>query len=270
VHIKLLNTDGATYGVGMPVIAFFSRRITDARPLQDATTATVDGRPIKVAWYFQDSGYYPGYPIEAHLRPASYWPAHAHVHVDIPAKGLSAGRRLTFDDSLTSDWRTGARNIAVVNNATHKMTITSDGRKYGTFPVSLGAPDTATFRGVKVIMEQVPTVCMHDTGNHYYECHIKWDQRVTYTGEYLHSAPWNCTGHPQCTGPANNIGHGNSSNGCTNLRPADADRLYHFLHVGDVVSYPNADGRPMRMQDGYGDWNISWPQWLTGGLLRTT
>jgi lipoprotein-anchoring transpeptidase ErfK/SrfK len=269
VHIKLLNSDGSTYGVGMPVVAFFSRRITDAKALQQATTATVDGRPIKVAWYFETSGYYPNYPIEAHLRPATYWPAHAHVHVDIPAKGLPAGRGMIFDDSLTSDWRTGARTISTVDNATHTMTVTSDGRTYGTFPVSLGAADTATFRGVKVIMEQVPTVCMHDTGNHYYECGIKWDQRVTYTGEYLHSAPWNCIGQPGCAGPANNIGRANSSNGCTNLRPADAERLYRFLRVGDVVRYPNADGRQMQLQDGYGDWNIDWSQWLTGGLLST-
>jgi lipoprotein-anchoring transpeptidase ErfK/SrfK len=254
----------------MPVIAFFSRRITDAKPLQQATTATVDGHPIQVAWFFENSGYYPDYPIEAHLRPASYWPAHAHIHVDIAARGRSAGRGLVFDDSLTSDWHTGARTISVVDNATHRMTVTSDGRTYGTFPVSLGASDTATFRGVKVIMEQVPTVCMHDTGGHYYECGIKWDQRVTYTGEYLHSAPWNCTGHPGCAGPANNIGHGNSSNGCTNLRPADAERLFRFLRVGDVVQYPNADGRAMRLQDGYGDWNIGWNRWRTGGLVSTT
>ena len=270
MHIRLLNSDGSTYGVSMPVIAFFSRRITDATALQKATMATVDGRPIRVAWYFETSGYYPGYPIEGHLRPEGYWPAHARVHVDIPARGLSAGGAMVFDDSLTSDWSTGARTIATVDNATHSMTVTTDGRHYGTFPVSLGAAGTATFRGTKVIMEQVPSVCMHDTGNHYYECGIRWDSRVTYTGEYLHSAPWNCIGEPGCAGPANNIGHANSSNGCTNLRPADAKRLYRFLKVGDVVRYPNADGRRMRLQDGYGDWNVPWSQWLTGGLITTS
>jgi lipoprotein-anchoring transpeptidase ErfK/SrfK len=261
VHIKLLNADGSTYGVGMPIIAFFSKKIRSGKALQDATTATVDGRPIQGAWYFEYSSYYKGYPIEAHWRPQSYWPPHAHIHVNIPAKGLSAGKGLAFDDSLTSDWYTGPRNITVVNNATHRLTVTSDGKQKFDFPVSLGATNTPTKRGIKVIMEKLPTVCMHDIAGTYYECGIKEDQRLTYDGEYLHSAPWNIY----------NIQHGvNSSNGCTNLLPADATTLYSFLRVGDVVIYPNADGPTMQLGQGYGDWNVPWGTWQTGGLISTT
>ena len=144
---------------------------------------------------------------------------------------------------------------------THKLSVTDDGRPWGTFPVSLGAEATRTRRGIKVIMEKYPTTCMHDTNNTYYECGIKLDQRLTYDGEYLHSAPWNIY----------NIEHGiDSSNGCTNLLPADAQKLYNFLDVGDPVQYPNANGSLMQIGDGYGDWNVSWPQWLLGGLYRTS
>ena len=62
----------------------------------------------------------------------------------------------------------------------------------------------------------------------------------------------------------------NSSNGCTNLLPGDAERLYHMVRVGDVVTYPNADGPQMQLGQGYGDWNVSWGQWQTGGLVSTT
>ena len=61
-----------------------------------------------------------------------------------------------------------------------------------------------------------------------------------------------------------------SSNGCTNLLPADAQKLYDFLDVGDPVQYPNANGALMQIGDGYGDWNVSWPQWQLGGLYRTS
>jgi hypothetical protein len=98
---------------------------------------------------------------------------------------------------------------------------------------------------------------------------VKWTQRLTYGGEYLHSAPWNCVGSPGCAGPQNNIGRANSSNGCTNLRPADAEKLYKFTRVGDVVQYPDADGPHMQLGQGYGDWNIFWSQWQTGGLVST-
>ncbi|WP_375479985.1 L,D-transpeptidase [uncultured Jatrophihabitans sp.] len=246
--------------MGMPVIAYFSKRIKSGKALQDATTVTVNGQAAKGAWFFESSAAGNG-PVEGHFRLQNYWPAHAKVHVGIPAKGLSAGPGLAYDDSLTLDFSTGPKTVAIVNDATHKMTVTSDGKLYGTFGVSLGATKTPTFRGTKVIMEQDRTTCMHDTNNTYYECGIKWDQRLTYSGEYLHAAPWNVS----------NINNGvNSSNGCTNLLPAVAEKLWHFMRVGDVVQYPNADGPAMQLGSGYGDWNVNWPQWQTGGLVSTT
>jgi lipoprotein-anchoring transpeptidase ErfK/SrfK len=140
------------------------------------------------------------------------------------------------------------------------MTVDSDGRHLWTFPVSLGSAKTPTRHGTKVIMEKLPSVCMHDVANTYYECGVKLDQRLTYDGEYLHAAPWNVY----------NIEHGiDSSNGCTNLLPVDAQRLYKFLQVGDVVKYPNASGPAMAMGAGYGDWNIPWPVWQQGGIVPT-
>jgi lipoprotein-anchoring transpeptidase ErfK/SrfK len=259
VHIKLLNSDGATYGVGMPIIAFFSKKITSGKALQDATKTTVDGQPLNGAWFFEYSSYYRGYPIEAHWRPKEYWPAHAKVHVDIPTKGLAAGKGLVFDDSLTLDFSTGARNLSSVDETTHKITVTSDGKPYGVFPVSLGSHRTPTTHGVKVIMEKGRDIPMRGPG--YYDAHVKFTQRLTYSGEYLHSAPWNVS----------NIHNGvDSSNGCTNLLPSDAQRLYHFLQVGDVVDYPNANGPAMQMGSGYGDWNVNWGTWQSGGLVSTT
>ena len=258
VHIKLFNEDGSRYGVGMPVIAFFNKKITNGKPLQDATTVTVNGKPAKGAWYFEYSQYLKGYPIEGHFRLQNYWPAHSSIHVNIPAKGVSAGKGLSFDDSLSSSFSTGPRNISVVNNVSHEMTVTSDGKVYGTFPVSLGAPNTPTAHGTKVIMEKGASICMSGPG--YNECGVKYTQRLTYGGEYLHSAPWNIS----------NIKRGvNSSNGCTNLLPADAQRLYGFLRIGDVVQYPNADGPAMSLGAGYGDWNVDWGSWQTGGLVNT-
>jgi lipoprotein-anchoring transpeptidase ErfK/SrfK len=272
VHIKsLLAGGGETYGVGMPIIAFFSKKITNATALKDATKVTANGKPVNGGWYFERSNYHKGYPIEGHWRPGptTFWPAHSSVHVNIAAKGVSAGKGLAYDDSLTLDFLIGAGNVSVVNDISHTITVVSDGHTQYTFPVSLGASNTPTRHGYKVIMEKLPTVCMHDTAGSYYECGIKFDQRLTYDGEYLHAAPWNCLGVPGCIGPANNIGSGDSSNGCTNLRPYDAAKLYHFLQVGDVVYYPNANGKQMGLGDGYGDWNVPWRVWQTGGIVPT-
>lgn len=255
--MSTLNADGATYGVGMPVVVYFSKPITDARALQAATRVTVDGKRTAGAWYFERSSAGHG-PIEGHLRPQAYWPAHANIHVAIPAQGLAAGRGLAFGNNLSLDFATGAATVSVVDDATHTMTVTRDGKKMMTVPVSLGAQTTPTSRGIKVVMHKGVSICM--TGPGYHECDIKYTEQLTSSGEYLHSAPWNTA----------NIRDGHdTSNGCTNLLPNDAARLYKWARVGDIVRYPDASGAPMSMGSGYGDWNVPWSTWLTGGLART-
>lgn len=266
VHIQLKFSDGQTFGVGIPVIAFFSREITDATALQNATRVTINGRAVDGGrWYFEPVLGHPGYPLEGDYRLRNPWPAHAKIFVSIPAQGRSAGAGLSYDDSLTSSFATGAAQIATVSNATHRLTLTVDGRTEGSYPVSLGALSAKTSSGIKVIMEKGNSICM--TGPGYHKCGVRFTQRLTYGGEYLHSAPWNCTIAPGCVGPANNIGSANSSNGCTNLLPADAQKLYGILRIGDIVTFPDADGPKMTMGAGYGDWNVPWAQWLTGGTV---
>ncbi|MEO8889467.1 MAG: L,D-transpeptidase [Jatrophihabitantaceae bacterium] len=270
VHIRTLNADNSTYGVGMPIIAYFSKKITDARPLSAATTVTANGKPVVGAWYFEYSSASAAFPIEGHWRPQHFWPAHSRIHVDLPMKGKSGGPGLVFDDSLTLDYSIGAAHMSTVLDSTHTMTVMNDGKLWGTFPVSLGASNTPTLSGTKVIMEKGRDIAMRGPG--YYDPHIKFTQRLTYSGEYLHAAPWNCVSQAQgCSSTGvNHIGSIDSSNGCTNLTPTDAAKLYNFLNVGDPVQYPDAMGAKMQIGQGYGDWNVPWSQWLTGGLVRTT
>jgi len=256
VHVSLLEADGATYGVGMPIIAWFNRAPTDAHAFAEATTVTVNGKAIDGRWYFEHTAH-AGAALEAHYRPLTYWPARAKIEMNLPVKGLSAGPGLSYDNSLTLSVSTGAAHILTVNAQTLRMTVVTDGKLIGTYPVSLGASNTPTARGTKVIMEKGADISMSGPG--YYDPHVQWTQRLTYGGEYLHSAPWNVA----------NIGTRSTSNGCTNLRPADAKALYDYLSIGDVVSFPNASGPQMQLGQGYGDWNVSWTNWLTGGVLKT-
>jgi lipoprotein-anchoring transpeptidase ErfK/SrfK len=260
VHVTGYPADGQTVGVGMPIIATFDTKITDARDFVKDTAVTVNGKPADGAWYFEDSDPGTGHAMEAHYRMQSYWPAYAHIHAQFDIGGVSAGPGLAFDGKLRSlDFTTGPRDIAQVQESTHQLTLTRDGAKVLSAPVSLGARNTPTSRGIKVIMSKGASICM--TGPGYQECDVKYTQRLTYGGEYLHAAPWNNA----------NIERGvDSSNGCTNLTTTDAARLFKLLNVGDVVKYPDATGPPMTMSAGYGDWNVSWKQWRTGGMLPTS
>lgn len=256
VHVSLLEADGGQYGIGMPIIAWFNRKITDATAFQAATKVTVNGAPAQGAWYFEYTQH-AGSVMEAHYRLQTYWPAHARIAMTLPVQGLSAGPGLSFDNSLTLSIGTGAANILRVDATTLHMTVSSDGTVVGDYPVSLGASNTPTARGTKVIMEKGADISMRGPG--YYDPHVQWTQRLTYGGEYLHSAPWNIA----------NLGVRSTSNGCTNLAPAVAKHLFDTLEIGDVVQFPNASGPPMQLGQGYGDWNVTWSGWLTGGAVPT-
>lgn len=260
VHVRLYESDGGTYGVGMPIIAYLSTEVTDGRAFAKATRVTVNGSPAQGAWYFQKSTIYQGYPVEAHYRPEQYWPAHAAIHLDLPVRGLSAGTGLVYDNSLTLDMSTGAANISRVDGRTERMVVTSDGRQVFSFPVSLGKADTPTFAGVKVVMEKdrVQRMVSHEPGNEY-DLKVPWSVRITNSGEFIHAASWN----------GGNIGRRSTSHGCTNLSETDAKQFFGFARVGDVAVYTNTGGPTTPSWDGYGDWNLPWSTWQAGGLVHT-
>lgn len=269
VHVSLLQSDGGVYGVGMPIIAYFNRKITDSSAFTKAVTVTVNGRPAGGAWYFEHTGR-DGQALEAHYRPRAYWPAHASIAVKFPVKGLSAGAGLVFDDSLTLDVSTGAATVSAVDCSAERMTVVSDGRTVRTLPTSCGKATTPTYTGTKVLMQKGENdpktgklrpdgqvrMMSNAPGNTYDEI-VPWSIRVTNSGEYVHAASWN-------TG---NIGSRSTSNGCTNLNVDDAKWFYGFSHIGDVVTYANTGGSPMPSWDGYGDWNVDWATWQRGGVV---
>jgi lipoprotein-anchoring transpeptidase ErfK/SrfK len=257
VHVRLMEGDGSTWGVGMPIIAYLSARITDAKPFAAASAVTINGTPADGAWYFEKSAIYQGYPLEAHYRTRTYWPAHAKIHLDLPVQGKSAGTGLVYDDSLTLDMSTGAANISRIDGHTERMIVTSDGKQVSSYPVSLGKASTPTFSGVKVVMEKDRVQRMTGPG---YDLKVPWSVRMTNSGEFIHSASWN----------GGNIGQRSTSHGCTNLNVADAQHFFAFAHVGDVAVYTNTGGPTMPSWDGYGDWNLSWTTWQGGGVLRTS
>ena len=261
VHVRLFQGDGTTWGVGMPIIAYLSADIGDAHMWAKVSKVTVNGSTVDGAWFFQNSAVYPDYPVEARYRLEDYWPARADIRLDLPIKGLTAGPGLVFDNSLTLDMKTGARNISAIDGSTLRMNVTSDGAPAFTFPVSLGKAATPTFDGIKVVIDKAAVQRMvNTTPGQQYDLNVPWSVRVTNSGEFIHSASWN----------GGNIGTRSTSHGCTNLTEADAHKFFDFAQVGDVTVYSSTGGPTMPSWDGYGDWNLSFATWRAGGLYKTS
>ncbi len=60
---------------------------------------------------------------------------------------------------------------------------------------------------------------------------VQWAMRLTYSGEFIHAAPWS-VGSQGCA---------NVSHGCTGMSTADAGWLYAMSRRGDVVEYTGTD-----------------------------
>jgi lipoprotein-anchoring transpeptidase ErfK/SrfK len=261
VHVRTFEGDGQTYGVGMPIIAYFSEKVTDPSVFDKVVKVTVNGQPADGAWYWEPSSV-SDEAMEAHYRLPDYWPAHSSITVSMPLQGLWAGQGLVFDNDLNLDMNIGAAQIAKVDGTPgiDTMTITSDGQPVKTLKVSLGKADTPTYLGTALVMAKSnPEEMKSDPGEaHPYDIEVPWSVRVTDDGEFIHDAYWN-----------GSLGQANLSHGCTNLSPADAQWYYGFAQIGDPVSWTNTGtDKTIPVTDGWGDWNVDWATWSQGGLLQ--
>lgn len=257
-----LGPGRGTYGVGQPLTAELSHPVpaTDPegrraveRALHVSSVPRADG-----AWHWVG-------PTTLHYRPRGYWPAHATVRVRSALDGVRVTGGLYGGPSAPLTLTTGARIEAVTDVAAHTMTVLRDGEVVRTIPVTTGKAGYRTRSGVKVVLGKEATVRMRGDSigiargsGDFYDLKVRWATRVTWSGEYLHAAPWSLDAQ----------GSENVSHGCTGMSTEDAAWLFATVREGDVVRVVNGYGERMTPFDnGYGDWNLSWPEWRRGSAL---
>ncbi|MEU8764115.1 Ig-like domain-containing protein [Streptomyces sp. NPDC048659] len=250
------------YGVGQPLTAELSHpvpaadteaRRTVERALDVRSTPRVDG-----AWHWVG-------PSTLHYRPRAYWPAHATVRVHSALDGVRITDGLYGGPSAPLTLTTGDHVEAVTDVAAHTLTVYRDGREIRTIPVTTGKAGYRTRGGVKVVLGKEATVRMRGDsigiarGNKdFYDLKVRWATRVTWSGEYLHAAPWSLDSQ----------GSENVSHGCTGMSTEDAAWFYDTVREGDLVRVVNGYGEEMSPFDnGFGDWNLSWSEWRRGSAL---
>ena len=155
--------------------------------------------------------------------------------------------------------------ISKVNAQTHQMQTFINGTLAKTTPITTGKPGFTTRSGVKVIIEKFRTKRMNSetvgiaagSAEAYDIDDVEYAMRVTYSGEFLHAAPWS----------VGSQGYANVSHGCTGMSTSNAAWFYNISKRGDVVEYTGTD-RPMTLDNGYGDWNLPFAAYAKGSALR--
>ncbi len=247
---------GSTVGVGMPVIVRFDVPVTDrARIERHLKVTNTSGQPG--AWHWLSDS-------EVHWRPKSYWKAGTDVTVTADVNSIPAGNGIYGQLSRKSTFHVGDAVISKVDARSHQMRTFVNGRLVRTTPITTGKPGFTTRSGVKVIVEKFrhrrmnsETVGIARTSPDAYDIDdVEYAMRLTYSGEFLHAAPWS----------VGSQGVANVSHGCTGMSTSNAAWLYNISKPGDVVEYVGTD-RPMTLDNGYGDWNDSFAAWKKGSAL---
>ncbi|MFG3284452.1 Ig-like domain-containing protein [Streptomyces sp. NPDC048111] len=247
------------YGVGQPVVAELSRPVpaddAQARRLVEQSLQVTSQPSVQGAWHWVDDS-------TLHYRPRTYWPAHATIQARSGLDRVRVSGSLYGGPSQPLSLTTGDRIEAVTDVAAHEMTVKRNGRTVRTIPVTTGKQGFRTREGIKVVLGKERAVRMRGDSigiargtSESYDLPVSYATRLTWSGEYVHAAPWSLESQ----------GAEDVSHGCTGMSTDDAAWFFNTVRPGDIVDVVHGYGAPMTAFDnGYGDWNLTWKQWRKG------
>jgi len=255
-----LIPNGGVVGVGMPVIVQFDTGvITKAQRAEVEKRVKVTTVPVQQgAWGWLDNR-------QLMWRPKDYWFPGTKVTVSTPLHGLQTGADKWIAGDDQTSFTVGSSMVSTVDVNAHTMIVRRDGVAIRTFKVSTGRPGplTETRNGIKVIIERNKAITMDSAtvgipkgDPNYYKIDTKWNLRLTWTGEFIHSAPWS----------VNAQGTQNVSHGCTNMAPADAEWMFNNSKMGDIVKFTGSP-RAFKPTEGIGVWVYDFVGWKAQSAL---
>ena len=248
---------GTDVGVGMPVVVQFAGLVDKAMQAQVEKRVSVTTTPkVDGAWGWLDAR-------QLIWRPARFWTPGTKVTVTANIAGLQTRPGVWTMHNASHSFTIGSSMISTVNIATHTLTVRRNGAIIRIIPVTTGKKGFETRDGIKVILSHEPSVQMNSettglakTNPEYYNIKVKYAMRLTWSGEYLHAAPWSVAEQ----------GKANVSHGCTGMNDSNAQWLFDHSKIGDVIEYVGGT-RALESYNGYTMWNMSLAQWATHSAL---
>ncbi|HWH00031.1 MAG TPA: Ig-like domain-containing protein [Pilimelia sp.] len=254
VRVSTQIGDHAVVGVAMPLIVNFGRPIPQKLRDDVQRRMSVTAVPAQPgAWHWLSG-------TEVQYRPKKFWAANTKLTYRVDVEGLPLGDGWYGGPTLSVVASVGPALVMTVDNRTKQMTVTRDGRVVRTIPVSLGKPKTPSSSGTMVVMEKLRKT-IFDTYRELgpeegYRVKIDYAQRLTWGGEFIHSAPWSVADQ----------GRRNVSHGCINMSPENAAWLFNQTRIGDPVIVKGTEVR-LSQGNGWTAWNLSWDEWVRGSAL---
>jgi lipoprotein-anchoring transpeptidase ErfK/SrfK len=240
-----------TYGVGMPIILYLSRPVTNRAAVERALEVKTSRRVVG-SWYWDTRCTLA--PMCVYFRPRSYWRPHTRVSFTGHLDGVEVAPGVYGAHTLRQSFTIGRSLRTTVSTDRHYMNVYRDGKLFAHWPISSGRPGDDTPDGTYLTIEKANPVEMKGPG---YDIEVPWSVRLTWSGDYLHDAFWS----------VGQQGFSNVSHGCVNMSPAHAETYYNMAVPGDPVEITGSP-RPGTWGNGWTMWFLSWTQWLRGSALH--
>lgn len=249
----LLPADGEVVGVGQPIAVRFDENIPNRLAAQRAIKVKTDP-PVEGAFYWLNNR-------EVRWRPEKFWASGTKIEVQVNTYGVDLGDGLFGQENLTSHFTIGDELIATADDDTKTLTVRRNGEVVKSIPISMGKSSTPTNNGIYTIGDRFSHMIMDSStygvpsnSPNGYRVEVDWATQMSYSGIYVHSAPWS----------VGSQGYSNTSHGCLNVSPSNAQWFYNNTKRGDIVEVQNTVGSTLSGTEGLGDWNIPWAQWKAG------
>jgi len=249
----VLPNDGEVVGVGQPVAIRFDENIPNRLAAQRAITVKTTPE-VEGAFYWLNNR-------EVRWRPAKYWKPGTIVEVEVNTYGVDLGDGLFGQDNVSTSFTIGDQMVTTVDDSTKTLTVRRNGEVVKTMPVSMGKNSTPTNNGVYIVGDRRSHMVMDSStygvpvnSANGYRTEVDWATQISYSGIYVHAAPWS----------VGSQGESNVSHGCINVSTSNGKWFYDNSKRGDIVEIVNTVGSPLPGTDGLGDWNIPWEQWKAG------
>jgi lipoprotein-anchoring transpeptidase ErfK/SrfK len=249
----VVPSEGEVVGVGQPVAVQFDENIPNRLAAQQAIKIKTNP-PVEGAFYWLSNR-------EVRWRPASYWKPGTTVEVAVNTYGVDLGDGLFGQENVSTQFTIGDEVISRIDDSTKTLTVTRNGEVIKTMPVSMGKNSTPTNNGTYIVGDRRSHMVMDSStygvptnSPNGYRTEVDWATQISYSGIYVHAAPWS----------VGSQGYSNVSHGCINVSTSNGQWFYDNSKRGDIVEIVNTVGSTLPGVDGLGDWNIPWSQWKTG------
>lgn len=249
----LLPQNGETVGIGQPVAVKFDEPIKNKKAAQSAIKITTEPAVDGAFYWISDQ--------EVRWRPKEYWKTGTKVNVAVNTYGIDLGDGMFGQENVRTSFKVGRSMVIKADDRTKLVTFYKDGKPVRKMPTSMGKDSTPTDNGVYLVGDKHSTLVMDSSSYGVpvnspdgYRTPVDFATQMSYSGIYFHSAPWSVWAQ----------GNTNTSHGCLNLSPDNAQWVMNHTLRGDPVEVRNTVGPKLSGTDGLGDWNVPWSVWSKG------